>query len=197
MNRLIAGLLVAASIAAGVAVGFAWDRRSDPDPQATDPTAAAEALIVSPGVIGPIELDMPIDDAVDTGLIVEDKERNDRCEDGSFYRWKDDAHHDEMDVVTREGDVTAVGISGETYRTDVPAAIGVGSTVQEIRETYGAATVGPGETDDEQASLFVQNGELWIGFAFDVREDDLADDDQAVFMEITRGGRPSLVRDGC
>ncbi len=55
----------------------------------------------------------------------------------------------------------------------------------------------PEEAGYGQTGLFVSEGAGWIGFLFNAKPDAVAATDTVTFVEVTRGAKPGLMRDGC
>lgn len=205
MNRRIATTLVAMSMLAGAGVGLWMHQVNDQPAQAEpEPTATATApsqpqgtdeLIIGPGRIGPVLVGMSIDDALATGEIVRDTEREEICGGSQFYRWKDDAAHASMDVMTDETSVVSLGVSRGSHPTDQD--IRVGDSLFDLREAYGAKLSDPAEAGYGQTGVVLGDGDRWIGFLFDEAPADLDESSRITFIEVTEGEAPGLMRDGC
>jgi hypothetical protein len=48
-----------------------------------------------------------------------------------------------------------------------------------------------------QAGAFLQDGDAWVGFGMDNQPGQLTDASRIAFIEVSRGNRPGLLRDGC
>jgi|GEM_PF-2604518 len=223
MNRKIAVALVALSMVAGAGVGFLIHQLNDgpaeahtatpsdtassptPTPTKTTPTTpktsvdappvSSESLIVSPGRIGPITIGMTSQQALATGLIVRDTERENVC-DGTFYRWKSDQAHAALDLYTdNAGKIVSMGVSRGTYPTDQD--IRIGDRLSAVREAYGDRLSDVQSAGYDQDGVFVHDGDRWLGFLLDSARDGVNDSTRVIFMEVTRGDKPGLMRDGC
>ena len=209
MNRKIALGLVAFSMVAGAGFGFVMNQANDQPAQADEansakPTASSptptpalsnDDLVVSPGRIGPITIGMPVADALATGLIVRDTEREDVC-GGEFYRWKDDTANSSMDVAFDPQErVATMGVSRGGYPTDKGAR--VGDRLSTLEEVYGADLSKPTEAGYGQSGVFVHDGDRWLGFLFDETVGEINETSRVTFMEVAEGEAPGLMRDGC
>lgn len=209
MNRKIALGLVAFSMVAGAGFGFWMNQANDQPAQADEgngakPTASSptpkpapsnDDLIVSPGRVGAIVVGMPVADALATGLVVRDAEREDVC-GGQLYRWKDDTAHSSMDVATDQQDrIATVGVSRGGYPTD--KGVRVGDRLSTLQEVYGSDLSAPAEAGYGQSGVFVHDGDRWLGFLFDETVGEINETSRVTFMEVTEGEAPGLMRDGC
>jgi len=223
MNRRIAAALVALSIIAGAGVGLLIhqlndgpaeahtttpsDTASSPTPTPTKktpvtpktsvvaPPVSSQSLVISPGRIGAIAIGMTSQQALATGLIVRDTERENIC-DGTFYRWKSDQAHAALDLFTdNAGKVVSMGVSRGTYPTDHD--IRIGDRLSTVREAYGTSVSAPEEAGYGQSGVFVQDGDRWLGLLFDQAPAQVDETSRVTFMEVTRGDKPGLMRDGC
>lgn len=215
MNRKIAALLVALSIVAGVGLGYLMTRWNDgpadadttnppspssstgstPPPSDTTGDSAAVELKIRPGGVGLIEAGMTGEQALSTGQIERDTEREEMCE-GIYYRWTDEEARSALDVgVTEKGDIASVGISRGTY--DTTTGVRVGDRFDVLKEAYGFQLSEPETAGYDQTGVFVNDGDKWLGFLFDAQPDQVNEASRIVFMEVTKGHKPGLMRDGC
>ncbi len=219
MKKQVAGLVLAVSVAGGVGAGFVAnalvaddpatatattaDPSQTPDPSRTPDQAgggesgmdAPDRLVVTLGAVGPVRAGMSKAEALATGYFVADVAAP---ADGCPARplsWKDE-YVNTYDVQTLgNGQITSLGIFGDGVLTD--RGVGVGSTYEEVAAAYPDSPLV--EAGYLQAGLRVfdkQNGG-WVGFLFDTTTDAITSSDEVTFVEVTQGGEPSLMRDGC
>lgn len=164
----------------------------------TAPTEDTPAkLELAPGRVGPVSVGMSKAEAAATGYFHTDVEvGGDACPRVEPLQWK--APYDKMvDVLTGEnGTILSMGVLRDTtLATD--KGIRVGSTLGEVNEAYGD-TVSPAlEAGYSQSGVFVNTGDDWLGFLFDTPLGDVNESAVVTFMEVTKGERPMLMRDGC
>ncbi len=158
---------------------------------------AANARVVKPGQIGKALVGMTIAEAMATGEFNQDV-ANEPCEPVKLQpkgAWKSQY------VVFADTEITGMMVTGSRPRT--AAGLGVGSTVREVREVYGARISPPRESGFDQWALFVKRGEgadrRWLGFLFGEASTDrrLRGRDQATHLGVSVGKRPDLYLDGC
>lgn len=77
------------------------------------------------------------------------------------------------------------------------AGVGVGSTLGELKEAYAADLSDPADAGYGQSGAFLSEGDAWIGFLFDPAAADVSDSSPVTFIEVTKGNKPDLMRDGC
>ncbi len=182
----------------------------EPTPGTSAPTATASTaspttaptaspipltdLVVEPGAIGPAEAGMGRDEALATGLFDADVEGGaEECERTEPLAWKAD-YAASLDVLTRDdGTIVSLGVRGEEPRT--AEGLGVGSTLRQVSRTYETAEMT--EAGYGQTGVFVTDGERWLGFLFDADVESIGPKAKVTLVEVTRGTRPSLMRDGC
>ena len=74
--------------------------------------------------------------------------------------------------------------------------IGVGSTLGQIQDAYADLTpVEPAGFD--QSGNYVVDGDRYLGFLYNENAVDATESSKVVFMEVTKGDKPELIRDGC
>ncbi len=224
MKKQVAGIVLAVSIIGGVGTGVVANALVSDDPatatsdgKASDPTPAPEEssdsaddsgdgagesgmeapdqLTVIPGAVGPVRAGMSKADALETGYFVADVPAP---ADGCPVRplsWKDE-YVNTYDVQTLgNGEISSIGIFGDGVLTD--QGVGVGSTYDEVSAAYPEETlVEAGYLQAGIRTYDTQNGG-WVGFLFDTSTDEIKGSDEVTFMEVTQGGEPSLMRDGC
>ncbi|KQO36694.1 hypothetical protein [Aeromicrobium sp. Leaf245] len=150
-------------------------------------------LLITPGAVGPVRAGMTKAQALATGYFVADVPAP---VDGCPVRpltWRDE-YVNTVDLQTAEnGDVLSVGVRQPGPHTR--SGFGVGTTWAQLRSVASD----PQDAGYGQTGVFVResNDASWIGFLFDTTPDQLADDDRVTFVEVTKGGQPGLVRDGC
>lgn len=160
-------------------------------PEAEPDLLAPSALLITPGAVGPVRVGMTKAQALATGYFVADAPA-----DGCPVRpltWRDE-YAGTVDVLTSQtGDVVSLGVRQPGPRTR--SGFGVGSTWGSLK----AVASEPQEAGYGQTGAFVQeSGDgSWIGFLLDTPIDQLTDDDVVTLVEVTRGDRPGLMRDGC
>ncbi len=178
----------------------ATDTATTPAPGKVDtPPAApvlqpASSLKILPGQVGPVKVGMSKADAFATGYL--DKDVKSKTCDNYVNRllWKP-AYKDYFDVFTLDdGEVSAIGIfkPGPTTRSGLQ----IGSTYKAVKDVLGEEST-PIEAGYSQTGLMVNQGDSWIGFLFNGQPDTISDSAKVVFMEVTRGRLPDLMRDGC
>lgn len=148
-------------------------------------------LVVIPGAVGPVRAGMSRDEANATGYL-EYKSTNESCE-GPLWQWKPDYRESlDLSFPSDGSKVASIGIRGEFPRTR--SGYGVGTTWKELKSVVDQ---GPEMAGYSQTGVYVQEGDAWIGFLFDVSTDELTDDHKVMMMEVTTGTKPGLMRDGC
>lgn len=162
-------------------------------PEAEPDLLAPSALLITPGAVGPVQVGMTKAQALATGYFDADVQAPvDGCP-ARPLTWRDE-YANTFDVLTSQaGDVVSIGIRQPGPRTR--SGYGVGSTWGSLK----AVAPEPQEAGYGQTGAYVQeSGDgSWIGFLLDTPPDQLTDDDVVTFVEVTRGDRPGLMRDGC
>lgn len=192
--RLRAGAAMAVLLLAGACGGSESpkDEPSSPEsPSASEP--AAEALVVAPGAVGPVEVGMTVDEANATGLFEPFKEIDDDpcAEFNPPIQWKA-PHTEALRVRVEDDKITSLGIKDEV-KTD--KGIGVGSTFGDLKAVYPDA-----EVEASQAlgsTVYRQDGDKWLGIAFDEDSDKVEDSSKVLYMEVTVGKKPTTYLSGC
>lgn len=223
MKQQVAAAILAASMVGGVGTGVvAHQLRSDdpkgtptatpsttatkPKPDKTKPapvktTAAPLPAALQPvtslkilaGSVGPVKVGMTKAQAFATGYLNKDVERT-ACDTVDHLAWKD-AYKETLDIYTLDdGEVSAIGIFKPGPTT--LSGLQVGSTYESVKAVLGEDS-GPIVAGYDQTALMVNQGDSWIGFLFDVKEDAVSDSSRVTFIEVTRGRMPDLMRDGC
>ena len=223
MKQQIAAGILAVSMVGGVGTGLVANAmRGDDDPKdsptasptvtattsATTPAPTAKtetppakpvlqpasALKILPGQVGPVKVGMTKAQAYATGYFDKDVASTTCDNYVSRLLWKP-AYKDNFDVFTLDdGEVSAIGIfkPGPTTRSGLQ----IGSTYKAVKAVLGADST-PVEAGYSQTALMVNQGDSWIGFLFNGQPDTISDSAKVVFMEVTRGRLPDLMRDGC
>lgn len=163
--------------------------RSPPSPLPTVPVAS---LRIIPGAIGPVSVGMSKRAAYGTDYFDADV-RVPSCDRIDDLQWKP-GYEGTLDVLTREdGHVQSLGVLKRGPETR--SGIGIGTTYETVQGVLGDVPVH--EAGYGQTGLFVHKGDRWIGFLFDAPPDAVAKDSPVTFIEVTRGSKPGLRRDGC
>ncbi|MCW2831927.1 MAG: hypothetical protein JWP31_2619 [Aeromicrobium sp.] len=220
IKKQIVGVIFAGSIVAGVGAGAIANALVSDGPAAAAPSQATSAtptsgptspaatstaptesdvtvkgLTIRPGALGPVNVGMSKADALATGLFDADVPAPvDGCE-ASPLAWKA-PFDDEVDVQSvGNGEIVSLGVKGASPRT--PDGLGVGSTFAEVRASLDDDA--PVEAGYGQTGLFDYDPDTgrWVGYLFASAPDDVAADDPVVFVEVTKGAQPGLMRDGC
>jgi hypothetical protein len=193
--RLRAGVVIAVLLVAG-ACGGSDSPEDEPtagkSPTATEP--AAEELVAAPGAIGPVRVGMTVDEANATGLFEPRKVADDDpCKDEyGPIQWKA-PNTDALMVDVEKDTITLLGI-----RDSVKTAedVGVGSTYSDVKAAYPDAKV-----EESQAlggsTVYLRDGEKWLGMGFSHEPDKLEDSTKVDFMEVASGAKPAVALSGC
>lgn len=207
MNKQIAAIVVAVSLAGGIGTGvLAYaatndERTESPASGATNSPSTSNSpdpgtsLVLAPGSVGPVRVGFSQAEALATGLFDADvAPQVDGCP-APPLRWKD-AYADDLDVMTHgNGEITSIGVRGSGVKT--AAGLGVGSTYREVQAAYPEETlVDAGYSQSGLRTSDPMDGG-WIGFLFDAAPSKIRDDSPVTFVEVTKGGQPDLMRDGC
>ena len=166
---------------------------SEPATGAT-PKAASD-LVIDEGELGPVTIGMSKEDALATGLFDADvAPAVDGCP-APPLTWKE-PFKDAVDVLTKEdGSVASLGVRGKGPHTE--DGIGVGSTLADLKAAEGDDLTGPEAAGYGQSGAFIEDDGAWIGFLFDAAPDAIKDDSAITFIEVSKGNKPGLMRDGC
>lgn len=149
---------------------------------------------VVPGAFEPVQVGANIKAAVDAGYMERDPQREQIC-DGTYWKWKGQVSQGLDVIVDQNQRIAALGMSRDGLET--AEGITIGNSFGALVRTYGDRLQGPIRMDDGQAGAFVQDGDRWIGFGMDNQPGQLSDNSRIAFIEVTRGVRPGLLRDGC
>ena len=147
-----------------------------------------------PGAFTPVRAGANIQQAVDAGYMERDPQREQACE-GTFWKWKGQWSQGLDVIVGADRQILSLGMSRAGLET--PEGISIGNSFGALVETYGDRLQGPVRMDYGQAGAFLRDGRAWIGFGMDNQPGRLTDDSRIAFIEVSRGTRPGLLRDGC
>ncbi len=193
--RLRAGAVVAIMLVAGACGGSDSSPEESPTGSGASTEPAGHELIAAPGAIGPVLAGMSVEEAEATGLFEPRVSADDDpCkETNPPIQWKSPHTEILMVFVDREKDtITSLGIR-DLVKT--ATGVGVGSTLKEVRAAYPDATVE--ESEALGSTIFRQDGDKWLGLAFNETPEEIKDDSTVVFMEVSRGTKPSVYLSGC
>jgi hypothetical protein len=157
-------------------------------------TPAAGPLVVAPGRVGAAQVGMSKSQAAATGLFNTDVDFGaDDCRGVQPLQWK--KAFGSVDVLTDDsGSITSMGVTQGGPET--AKGIGVGSSLGEVMAAYPDLS-SISEAGFDQAGAYLSSNSLWLGFLFDVKAIGITDESKVTFMEVTRGSKPDLIRDGC
>lgn len=167
-----------------------------PSPAATPTASLPEDLVLSAGAAGPVKAGMDKAAAVATGLLIANEQVPVEGCPVPPLSWKA-SFAKTFDVQTLgNGEVASIGVHRPGPTT--ASGLGVGSTYAEVlaavEDGTAAVEAGYGQSGVRE---YDPNTGGWIGYLFDAALDDLDASDQVTFIEITKGGEPGLMRDGC
>ena len=200
-------LRILAAVAALLVTAACGDSKTaDPAPTPTKTTSASPTAIASgepvpkkldiaPGRIGTVKVGMTKAEAAATGYFDTDVEVGaDVCEHVEPLKWKK-FYEDQVDVITTEaGSIVSMGVRKD-LKTD--NGITIGSTLGEVNDAYGDSISPAQEAGYDQAGVFVTDGDKWLGFLVDETWNDVTPSSKVTFIEVTKGSKPDLMRDGC
>ena len=149
---------------------------------------------VVPGAFEPVPAGTEVKVAIDAGFMERDRQREQACE-GTFWKWKGQLSQGLDVIVGANQQILSLGMSRAGLET--PEGISIGNSFGALVQTYGDRLQGPVRMDYGQAGAFLQDGDAWVGFGMDNEPGQLADDSRIAFIEVSRGARPGLLRDGC
>ena len=149
---------------------------------------------VEPGAFGQVKAGERVQDAVDAGYLEVDKKRADACEGGPFYTWRDQWSGG-LDVIVNDGVIQSLGLTKDLPET--AEGISIGNSYGALKATYGDRLSAPVTMDYGQPGVFLQDGTKWLGFLLDATPKSLNDGSPIIFIEVSDGRRPGLLRDGC
>ncbi|MEO6604581.1 MAG: hypothetical protein ABIN55_03095 [Aeromicrobium sp.] len=160
-----------------------------------DPEPAGAPLIVAPGRVGAAKVGMSKSQAAATGLFNTDVDHGaDDCRGVSPLEWKKSVSTALDVLLTDSGSIASIGISSGGPKT--AEGIGVGSTFAQVRDTYADLTPIE-EAGFDQSGDYIVVGDLYLGFLYNETAQDATDSSKVAFMEVTKGSKPELIRDGC
>ncbi|WP_162891336.1 hypothetical protein [Aeromicrobium sp. A1-2] len=163
-----------------------------PSTPAALPLVPVTSLRIVAGAVGPVRVGMSKQEAYATGYFKADV-TSAVCEGVDDLVWKV-PYRDALDILTRDdGSVFSIGIHKAGPRTR--SGLGVGSTYETVQGVLG--DVDPQEAGYGQTGLFVSEGGGWIGFLFNPAPGEISANDKVTFIEVTRGAKPDVMRDGC
>ncbi len=151
-------------------------------------------FVLAPGQVGPAKAGMTKQQALATGLFDADVASN-NCDFVARLQWKS-RYEKAVDVLTfGNGEISSIGVWSGGPRT--ASGLGVGSTYAQIKAAYTYSE--SLDNDYGQGGVLVadSNDGRWIGFLFGKPLAELKNSDTVVFVEVTKGGKPGLLRDGC
>lgn len=152
-------------------------------------------LTVTPGKVGEASAGMSKSDALGTGMFDADVTAEAEGCPVVGLAWKRQ-YSRALDVQTLgNGQIVSIGVHESGPTTE--SGLGVGSTFAQVTavveektaETAGYLQSGLYTFDPEEGG--------WIGFLFAEKVSDLKASSPVIFMEVTRGAKPDLMRDGC
>lgn len=149
---------------------------------------------VVPGAFGPVRAGTNIQQVVAAGYMERDPQREQACE-GTFWKWRGQWAQGLDVVVGTNKRIMSLGMTRPGLET--PEGISIGNSYAAVDNTYGDRLEGPVRMEYGQAGVFLRNGENWVGFGFDNEPGRLVDTSRVAFIEVSRGSRPGLLRDGC
>lgn len=192
-HKRIVGAILAVAVAGTVGILTGSGSSSAQDAVHRGPSTSE--LTLRPGAVGPVTVGMSKTDALKTGFFDADLPAP---AEGCFpvpLAWKG-SFTPEFDVQTlTNGTIVSIGVNRPGPTTD--SGLGVGSTYADVLAVIpGAKAIAAGYGQSGVAQ-YDEATDGWIGYLFDAAPADLAAADQVTFVELTRGLRPGLIRDGC
>jgi len=172
-----------------------------PTPEPTADAKSSADLELAPGRVGPADVGMTKASAIATGLFDADVDRgeDEACGGVQLLAWKE--RFKGVDVLTDDqGTIVSMGIgSADGPRTK--DGFGVGTRFGELIEVYGGDLSAPEAAGYGQVGVYVQDDDAWLGYLFGKADSvEKLDNDpglEVTFVEVTRGDKPGLMRDGC
>jgi len=156
------------------------------------PLVPLMSMQIVAGAVGPVQVGMTKQAAARTGYFDVDVPYP-ACGYVRDLWWKA-AYRDTLDLYTdNSGTILSIGVAKSGPHTR--SGLQVGSTYERVQEVLG--DLEPEEAGYGQTGLFVSEGTGWIGFLFDATPATIKATDKVTFIEVTRGTKPGLIRDGC
>lgn len=178
---------------------------ASPEPSASTPTPKVSAtpstsallpvgsLQIDTGAVGPVRVGMTKKQAAATGYFNTDVESQ-NCPVPTPLEWTSN-YYNVLDVyLTQDATISSIGVRGTGPKTR--SGLQINSTYAEVKKVLGAHAK-PQDAGYLQTGLFVNDGDAWIGFLFDAQPGSIENGDSVTFIEVTRGMKPGLMRDGC
>lgn len=197
MRKQVAGIVLAFSVAGGAGAGvLAKVVSSQKPPVAVTATPTSpDQFIVSPGAVGPVVVGMSKSEGMATGYFVAGTPPVAGECPALPLVWKDD-YAEDFDVQTLgNGEIVSIGVRGRSIQT--AEGVGVGSTYDEVHAAYPQEVLVEAGYGQSGLRVFDSQDGGWIGFLFDPPVDKIEGNSPVTFVEVTKGGEPSLMRDGC
>ncbi len=153
-----------------------------------------DRMRITPGAVGPVRVGMSKQQAAATGYFSTDVD-SEVCEGSSApLEWTSN-YYNALDVLTaKDGSITTIGIRNRGPKTR--SGLEINSSYAEVRRVIGVGSR-PEKAGYGQTGLFVNDGNAGIGFLFDATPSTIGDNEPVTFIEVTRGHKPGLMRDGC
>ena len=151
-------------------------------------------LVIGFGSLGPAKVGMTKSQALATGVFdTNNTAPTEGCPPPPL-QWK--KAYAGVDVLTdKNGTITSLGVTAPGATTK--AGVGVGSTLEGLRDIYGGQASSPAKAGYGQSGVFVHQGSGWIGFLFNASASKVNGADLVKFIEVSKGSKPDLIRDGC
>ncbi len=170
-----------------------------PSPTSAQGGQAPGDVIIAPGRFDTVRIGDSLESAAESGYFALDV-KSGGC--GTRDIWPTKPWRKSIDVYQgyeeeTVGTVGTIGVFGDGISTK--RGIEIGSTLADLQAAYGDRLLGPRPNDYGQWGYFVRAQRRWIGFSLDASERDGRPPATAevAFMELTKGRRPGLLRDGC
>ena len=197
MTRVAVVLTAAVLLLAGCAKAGTPEKPSPAPTSAPSPSAAPKSsadLTIDYGRVGPAKAGMTHAEAMATGVFRDNLPPSEPCP-APAIDWK--KAFEGVDVIESGGRLVSMGVRSPTVKTTT--GVRVGSTLGEIKAAYpdliGPQTSGVGYN---QSGVWAKSGDRWIGFLFGKGDDQpVTDASDTIFIEVTKGVKPDLIRDGC
>jgi hypothetical protein len=161
---------------------------------ATDVPKSAADLVIGYGSVGPASIGMSKADALATGLFEAGNQAPvDGCPEPPLL-WKE-PFKEAVDVLTKQdGSVASLGVHKDGPKTE--AGVGVGSTLADLKDAYDNLS-GPSAAGYGQSGAYVEDDDAWIGFLLNEAPSAVKESSAITFIEVSKGEKPGLMRDGC